>query len=92
MSEEDIEIAEFWLDAWESEIAGDENNDREMYAEDRKVILAVRRIIAVALSMVAAIERSGFDVSHCMDCGEMVVCIPDGMPMCEACAAKGGDA
>ena len=48
MSEEDIEIAEFWLDAWESEIAEDENNDREIYAEDRKVILAVRRIIAVA--------------------------------------------
>ena len=48
MSEEDIEIAEFWLDAWESEIADDENSDREFYDEDRKVILAVRRIIAVA--------------------------------------------
>jgi hypothetical protein len=48
VSDEDIEIAEFWLDMWEAEIAEDENNDREIYAEDRKVILAVRRIIAVA--------------------------------------------
>lgn len=46
--------------------------------------------LEVALSMVAAIERSGFDLSHCMDCEEMVVCIPDGMPMCERCATKGG--
>ena len=38
------------------------------------------------------IERGGLDISPCIDCGEMVVCIPDGMPMCEACAAKGGEA
>lgn len=48
MSDEDIEIAEFWLDQWEEEIAEDESNCRDMYAEDSKVILAVRRIIAVA--------------------------------------------
>lgn len=48
MSDEDIEIAEFWLDVWETQIAEDESNDREMYDEDRKVILSVRRIIAAA--------------------------------------------
>ncbi len=36
----------------------------------------------------ACIERSGLDVSPCMICGEPVVCVPDGVPMCEECAAK----
>lgn len=34
----------------------------------------------------AAIERGGFDLSPCMTCGQAVVCVPDGMPMCEGCA------
>lgn len=38
----------------------------------------------------AAIERGGLDLSCCMDCGAPVVCIPDGLPMCEACAVKNG--
>ena len=42
-----------------------------------------------------AIERSGFDLSPCMQCGEAVVCIPDGLAMClkcvEKCAEKAGD-
>lgn len=46
--------------------------------------------LEVALSIVAAIDRSGFDLSQCMDCGALVVCIPDGMPMCEPCAVKVG--
>lgn len=33
-----------------------------------------------------AIERGGFDLSTCLRCGELVVCIPDGLPMCEGCA------
>lgn len=33
-----------------------------------------------------AIARSGMDISPCMNCGLRVVCIPDGLPMCEACA------
>ena len=41
-----------------------------------------------------AIERSGFDLSPCMQCGEAVVCIPDGLAMClkcvEKCAEKAG--
>lgn len=36
----------------------------------------------------AAIDRSGFDLSPCGVCGEPVVCIPDGLPMCEPCARK----
>ena len=48
VSEDDINIAEDWLLMWETEIAEDESNDREMYDEDRKVILAFRKIIAVA--------------------------------------------
>lgn len=36
----------------------------------------------------AALDRSGFDLSPCFQCGELVVCLPDGMPCCEPCAAK----
>ena len=46
--------------------------------------------LEVALTIVAAVDRSGFDLSNCMDCGSMVVCIPDGLPMCEDCAMKAG--
>ena len=37
-----------------------------------------------------AIERSGFDLCPCKQCGEAVVCIPDGLAMCGACAEKAG--
>ena len=36
----------------------------------------------------AAIERSGLDITCCRICGEPVVSIPDGLPMCEACAER----
>jgi hypothetical protein len=36
------------------------------------------------------LARSGFDLSPCMHCGITVVCIPDGLPCCEACAEKAG--
>lgn len=36
----------------------------------------------------AAIDAAGLDVSPCMKCGCLVVCLPDGMPMCKACAEK----
>lgn len=39
----------------------------------------------------AALARGGFDVSPCMSCGEAVVCISDGMPMCESCAKNEGN-
>lgn len=34
----------------------------------------------------AAIGRGGCDLSPCMSCGQTVVCVPDGMPMCHTCA------
>ncbi len=36
----------------------------------------------------ATIARSGMDISCCKLCNKMVVCIPDGLPMCDACAAE----
>lgn len=39
----------------------------------------------------AMIKRSGLDVSPCKDCGEVVVCIPDGLPLCKSCAETGGE-
>ena len=45
------------------------------------------RIVA-ELDLHRAIERSGFAVSPCRVCGELVVCIPDGLAMCRHCAEK----
>ena len=46
--------------------------------------------LEIALALVAAIDRGGYDVSPCMICQELVVCIPDGLAMCEQCAEKAG--
>ena len=46
--------------------------------------------LEVALSLVAAIERSGYDISPCMTCGSSTVCIPDGLALCKPCAEKAG--
>ena len=35
-----------------------------------------------------AVVRAGLDVSPCRLCGEPVVCVPDGLPLCCDCAAK----
>lgn len=35
-----------------------------------------------------AIFDGGFDLSPCRVCGKVIVCIPDGVPVCETCAAK----
>jgi len=34
------------------------------------------------------LDVSGLDVSPCIACSRLVACIPDGLPMCEACAKK----
>lgn len=34
------------------------------------------------------IERGGLDQSPCKGCGVIIVCISDGLPMCESCAAQ----
>ena len=36
------------------------------------------------------LDRSGFNLSQCTHCGCAVICIPDGLPCCEACAEKAG--
>lgn len=41
-----------------------------------------------AAEVIQAIDRGGMDISPCLECGLPVVCIPDGMPLCEACATK----
>ncbi len=46
--------------------------------------------LEASLALVAAIDRGGYDVSPCLICQELVVCIPDGLAMCEACAEKAG--
>ena len=48
-------------------------------------------IIEGAAMLQEALERSPYDVSPCGECGEATVCLPDGLPMCEACgrAAEG---
>lgn len=38
----------------------------------------------------AAIDRGGWDISPCRLCNELVVCIPDGLPMCESCGTSEG--
>lgn len=35
-----------------------------------------------------AIEAGGWDMSPCGSCGTDIVCLPDGLPMCETCARK----
>ena len=35
-----------------------------------------------------ALDRSAFDMSPCRVCGEPVVCLPDGLALCEPCATR----
>jgi hypothetical protein len=54
--------------------------------EDFKHNRGTRNNWSECQELIRAIERGGFDLSQCMRCGELVVCIPDGQPMCEGCA------
>jgi len=38
-----------------------------------------------------AVARSVFDTAPCRVCGLPVVCLPDGLPLCEPCAERDGD-
>jgi len=40
------------------------------------------------MDLFAAIERSGYVVAPCIDCGEVVVCTPGGIAMCLPCVEK----
>jgi len=35
-----------------------------------------------------ALEISAFDLAPCMECGELVFCLPDGLPICDPCGKK----
>ena len=52
--------------------------------------LATAKALESALALVAAIDRGGYDVSPCLICQELVVCIADGLAMCRHCAEKAG--
>ena len=54
----------------------------------RQMEPTIDRLQELADALQAAIDRGGWDVSPCMTCGEAVVCLPDGMPMCELCAER----
>ena len=46
--------------------------------------------LEIAMALVAAIDRGGYDVSPCLICQELVVCIADGLAICRPCAEKAG--
>ena len=52
--------------------------------------VATAKAFEAALALVAAIDRGGYDVSPCIICQELVVCIPDGLAICRQCAEKAG--
>ena len=37
------------------------------------------------------IIRSGMDLSPCKSCGQLVICIPDGLALCKDCVEKAGE-
>ena len=47
-------------------------------------------LLSLRYSCSQLLKRSGLDISPCKSCGESVICIPDGIPMCKACAGKKG--
>lgn len=40
------------------------------------------------LIIAEAYARSGFDISPCGMCSKLTVCIPDGLPVCDACGKR----
>ncbi len=61
----------------------DERNRYIKLLEERKV-----EMDADLLELQARIKRSGLDESPCKGCGETVICVPDGLPMCKKCAEE----
>lgn len=61
-----------------------------------KVIMGVSPAVNAMLDSVQAryealsraIDAGGWDMSPCGGCGQAVVCLPDGLPMCDACVEK----
>jgi hypothetical protein len=46
------------------------------------------RVYKAYMDLFSAIERSGYVVATCMDCGEVVVCTPGRIAMCLPCVEK----
>lgn len=44
--------------------------------------------IHMAVIVLGAFDRSGYDISPCTVCGAPVVCIPDGLAVCNPCLQK----
>jgi hypothetical protein len=41
-------------------------------------------------ALLKALQAGGMDIAPCKSCGQPVVCIPDGLALCRACAEKDG--
>ena len=52
--------------------------------------VATAKAFEASLALVAAIDRGGYDVSPCLICQELTVCIPYGLAFCRPCAEKAG--
>ena len=55
-----------------------------------QTVAALEVAVAYWRKLYEAIERSGFDLSPCKQCGEAVICIPDGLALCRQCSEKAG--
>ena len=77
-------------DGWKQAFPGREELEKVRKQVGDRTVAALEVLTAHHRALTEAIARSGYDLSVCMDCGSPVVCIPDGMPMCEPCAEKAG--
>lgn len=52
-------------------------------------VIGAGRVLAKWIEDIeAAIDGGGLDVSPCRGCSRSIVCLPDGLPMCESCATE----
>jgi hypothetical protein len=59
------------------------------YTTPSSVLSRAGEILAAeVVRLSGAIDRAGWDISPCRGCGELIVCLPDGLPMCTECATK----
>lgn len=74
-----------WADWLEKKMKAATDGTFTVYCDDARRISKLLCRLAI---LERAIECSGYDLSMCKGCGKPVVCIPDGLPFCEGCAAK----
>jgi len=61
---------------------------KEVTKRNSRVSAGYEVLLAHYLNLKDAYDRSGLDISCCSDCQAEVICIPDGMPLCQPCAEK----